>query len=291
MANSAYEDDLDVNKPLTPNSQSPNKDVQLGGAGGHKESPQNIHNAYDEDMAPQANQNQNAAPPPPHYCVRVINWFPIRYASWIGGIVLLVGLILDFIFNKDAFVQFLLRIYLLVFALIIIIVEAPHIKLVRKWQLSLYFWFRILSRMWGRGSFYLFVTFLCFAEFNEENPGEFTVIAGFYLAVITLASFLYARLAAAKYNRLFEFIAAGAEGDELKINLSRKWDELAASNREQKVGSYEISDLAKQAGRDLSNAERHAVQSYLDERCNGFVTKEDWMKQFLRLKTEKQRFL
>lgn len=90
---------------------------------------------------------------------------------------------------------------------------------------------------------------------------------------------------------MFQFIAAGAEGDALAMNLATKWDQLAALNNEEKVGSFEITRLGKDAGRDLSNAERHAVQAYLDESCTGWVTKEDWMKQFMRLKTERQRFL
>lgn len=92
MANnaSAYDDDIEVNKPLTPQG-----DVELGGVGGQVQS---VQKAYDENMATQS--NQNAAPPPPPYCMRILNWFPLRYASWLGGIVLLAGVIMDFIFNQ-----------------------------------------------------------------------------------------------------------------------------------------------------------------------------------------------
>lgn len=134
-------------------------------------------------------------------------------------------------------------------------------------------------------------TYIGFGEFEEENPAAFTIIAGFYLCGITVASFFFARLAAVKYNRMYQFIGAGAEGDQLDMNLEKKWNELASLNTEEKVGAFEITNLGKQAGRSLSNAERHAIQAYLDESCNGHITKEDWMKQFQRLKTEKQRFL
>merc|ERR1712083_71968 len=200
---------------------------------------------YNENMATQS--NQNAAPPPPPYCMRVLNWFPIRYASWLGGIVLMAGVIMDFFFNQDAFIQFLLRVYLLVFALVIIVIEAPSFPLSRKLQLTVFFYFRVLSRMWGRAWFYFFVTVLCFGEFDQKNPAEFTILAGFYLTGITVASFLFSRLAATKYNRMFEFIAAGAEGDALAMNVAKKWDELAALNNEEKVGSFEITQLGKQA--------------------------------------------
>merc|ERR1712032_365224 len=52
--------------------------------------------------------------------------------------------------------------------------------------------------------------------------------------------------------------------------------------------------VAEEAGKVLSNAERHAIQTFLDESCNGFITKEDWMKQMHEQYIDdrfKQRFL
>lgn len=90
---------------------------------------------------------------------------------------------------------------------------------------------------------------------------------------------------------MYIFVAAGSEGDEMEGKFLKKYDELVALNTEGKLGSMQIAKLAKDAGRELSNSERHAIQTYLDESCNGYVSKEDFMKQFLRLSTEKQRFL
>lgn len=93
-ASSAYEDDFEVNKPLTPQGDAQN--IELGAVGGQVKS---VQNAYDEDTATQA--DQNAPPPPPPYCMRVLAWFPLRYANWLGGIGLLAAVILDLIFSKQ----------------------------------------------------------------------------------------------------------------------------------------------------------------------------------------------
>lgn len=132
-----------------------------------------------------------------------------------------------------------------------------------------------------------------FKYFCIENAAEFTIVAGFYMFFVSVCSFVFSKLAAAKYNRMFDFIVGGSEGDELIARLEYKFDEFApgTQNEEGYMGSLEITNLAREAGRGLSNSERHAIQTYLDESCNGFVTKDDFVHQFHRLTLEKQRFL
>merc|ERR550534_2855717 len=98
------------------------------------------------------------------------------------------------------------------FGLVVIASESPSWKGTRKAQLGIFFWFRLMSRMWGRAWFYLFVSILCFAGVNDG--GAATIACGVYLFIISLLSFIYSRMAAKKFARLREFIAAGAEGDE-----------------------------------------------------------------------------
>ena len=90
---------------------------------------------------------------------------------------------------------------------------------------------------------------------------------------------------------MYEYVAAGTEGEEMEMRFSQKYDELVPPDSGRNMGSAEVVKLAKQAGRELANSERHAVQTYLDESCNGHVTKDDFMKQFLRLKENKQKYL
>ena len=64
-------------------------------------------------------------------------------------------------------------------------------------------------------------------------------------------------MAGKKFARMREYIAAGAEGDELEGRFMRKFDELDMGGKPGTIGSAEIVKLAEQASRNLSNSERH----------------------------------
>ena len=175
MADNAYDDqDASDKQPLAQNAGGSGNDIESAvqmGAVGAQAMGGKIQNAYDEETADQKDQHE--APPPPPFCLKLMNWFPLRLFCFIGGVGLIACLILDFIFNRDAFIQFFVRIYLLLFALVIVMIESPTWTCTRWFQIRTFFWFRILSRMWGRAWFYLFVTILCFGEFDNDNPAEF----------------------------------------------------------------------------------------------------------------------
>eukprot|EP01084_Bolivina_argentea_P135737 239130_1 len=225
------------------------------------------------------------------YCINIFNWFPLRFLSFIGGILLIVVPILDLFIPPPVLnpVKWFIYAYLILFGFVIIIIEAPTFICTKRCQLGMYFWARWLSRMWGRAVFYSFVAFFCYSE------GIFILLVGVYLTIMSLCSLLFSILAARKFRRMREYIAAGTElNEELAGRFMRKYDELATNSNEQKIGSTEIVKVAEQAGRILSNAERHAIQTFLDESCNGYVTKEDWMKQFVEQYEKngfKQKFL
>lgn len=239
-------------------------------------------------------QDQHSAPPPPSFCINLFNWFPLRYFAFGAGALLIAGPILDIAFSQPPFIQFFIYLYLIAFGAITMFVEAPTWGCTRWFQLKLFFWFRLLSRMWGRAWFYLFISILCYAGVESDSGSTFTVIAGVYLTIISILSFIFSRMAGKKFARMREYIAAGSEGDEMEGRFMRKFDELDLGGKPGTIGSSEISKAAEQAGRTLSNSERHAIQTFLDDSCNGHVTKEDWMKQFVTQYQEKgfkQRFL
>jgi len=297
MAN-AYDDDGDYDDyneraALAGDKAAENEPPEQVGIGHEQPGGKLYSDDASADPETQTNDATPAQPPPPSWCEKCFNWFPIRSLCFLGGLVLIACCCLDFAFNgSDSFIQWILRLYLIFFGAIMAIVESPTWRFTRGIQLRVFFWFRILSRMWGRAWFYLFISILCFAEFSRENWGEFTVTAGFYLfCVCTIFSFIFSRFGATKLNRMYAFVASGAEGEALKTQLESKFDELAAVTHDLRLGSQEIAKLAKDAGRELSNGERHVIQTYLDESCNGYVNKEDFVKQFMKLNTEKQRFL
>lgn len=217
----------------------------------------NAQNEYEESAKTQ--QDHNEKPPPPAFCIKLMNWFPIRLAAFGGGVLLLACPILDFIIGKPKFIQAFIYIYLMGFGLVAIASESPSWKGTRKAQLGIFFWFRLMSRMWGRAWFYLFVSVLCFAGVNGESGAVFTIICGVYLCFISLASFVFSRMAGKKFARLREFIAAGAEGDQMVGRFMRKFDELDKGGKEGTIGSAEIVKVMEQAGRTISNSERHVM--------------------------------
>jgi len=88
---------------------------------------------------------------------------------------------------------------------------------------------------------------------------------------------------------MFIFISAGSEKEEMKTKFEAKFDELDTDG-DQFIGSQEIVKVAAQAGRTLSNTERHTIQTFLDVSCNGRISRTDWWRQFSTYNI-KQRFL
>ena len=202
-------------------------------------------------------QDEHSAPPPPSFCINLFNWFPLRYFAFGAGACLIAAPILDIIFADESFIQFFIYLYLICFGIVTMFVEAPTWTCTRYFQLKFFFWFRLLSRMWGRAWFYLFVSILCYAPVGNESGVIFCPIAGTALIIISLLSFLFSRMAGKKFARMREYIAAGAEGDELEGRFMRKFDELDMGGKPGTIGSAEIVKLAEQASRNLSNSERH----------------------------------
>ena len=124
-----------------------------------------LKNQYDDDIEPQ--RDQHKAPRTPTFCLNLCNCFPLRIFSFFGGAILIVCTVLDTLFNNDTMIQFFLRVYLVFFGIIIMLIESPRWSCTTYFQLKIFFWYRILSRMWGRAWLYLFITVLCFGEFDR----------------------------------------------------------------------------------------------------------------------------
>jgi hypothetical protein len=225
--------------------------------------------------------NHNERPPPPLWIERCFAWLPIRTLALIGGICFVSLPWIDLILLSGGdltFSGFFILIYIIIFGFIICCIESPTWRLTRRIQLGIYFWARFCSRMWGRATFYVFISIMSFALL--EDFVAVTGLIGIYVIIIAFLMYIVSWTAAKKYVRIFVYIAGGTEGDQLKERFSLKFDELDM-DKDGKIGSEAIVKIALEAGRTLTNAERHALQSFLDESCNGAVTKDDWMRQFL----------
>jgi len=109
---------------------------------------------------------------------------------------------------------------------------------------------------------------------------------------------LFSVTAAAQYRLLCEYVGV-AHADEQEKGQEQEQeqeqeDAVAAQKRIErnfeeadtdhngKVGAAELHCFAERAlQRSLSNAERYTLQLFLDCSCNGYISKEDWTKQFL----------
>jgi len=224
----------------------------------------------------------------PNCLVKCFDWMPLRWFLLLGGFILISFSVLDMaLFGRKVkgignFIFFCV----LIAGILIVIMEGPVTIITRRFQLGLYFWFRILSRLWGRAWFYLFISLLCFGQSPFITA---TTFGGFYLICWVPIMFVVSRNAARKYQRMFVFVSAGAEGQERDLKFAHKFDELDLARRGF-IESTALSLLAAQAGRRLSNAEIHSIQTFLDVSCNGKISREDFIKQF-RDHNLKQRFL
>jgi len=281
----AYGDANDQPKPA-PTLNQAQQDLAISvGTTVAKEATSQAVTAVQNDYAEAQKQQGDAysRPDAPDWCTKCMNWLPIRYIAWIGGLFLLVSPILDWVFTSPSFVFVIVGIYLFVFGIMIVFIESPSFALTRRPQLAIYFWLRLLSRMWGRSAFYFFISFLCFAEIDANGKFKVTLLAGIYLLVTATFMLIISFQSATKYRRIFDFIAAGTDPlnqDELVGKLTRKFDELDM-DADQKIGSQEVVRMAEQAGRNLSNAERYAIQTFLDASCNGAVLRDDFVNQFM----------
>jgi hypothetical protein len=259
-----------------------------------EQTKQQVVNAYEATVddvrsANAATADHNAPPEPPSFMVKCYNWFPLRWFLFGAGFGLTILAIVDMGVNgtKVKGIGDLVFFYIFCIGIVIMIVEVPVTRLTRSCQLGIYFWFRLLSRLWGRAWFYLFISLLCFAQL----PSLFTAttFGGLYLIFLVPVMFVVSRIAALKYQRIFVFVAAGTEGPQRDVRFEQKFDELDIA-KTGFIDSVAIVKLADQAGRTLSNSERHAIQTFLDASSFGRVSKEDFVKQF-REYNLKQRFL
>jgi hypothetical protein len=244
----------------------------------------NEMNKMNEEMriANANTSNHNERPPPPAWIERCFSWLPIRTLALFGGFCFLGLPWIDLLLtsrNNLTFSGFFILFYLFLFGFCIVCIESPSWRCTRSMQLGIYFWARFCSRMWGRATFYLFISILSFALW-EDGYFSVTALAGIYMVIIGILMYIVSWTAAKKYVRIFVYIASGSEGDLLKNKFLFKFDDIDI-DKDGKISSEAIVKIASEAGRTLTNAERHAIQSFLDESCNGNVTKDDWMRQFM----------
>jgi len=210
-----------------------------------------------------ATANQNAPPETPGWCLKCFAWLPIRHLAWFGALCFIILPWIDIVLNtgkKLDFTGFFILLYLSMFGFVATISESPAFRCTRSWQLSFFFWMRFLSRMWGRAFFYIFISILSYTPW-ADGYFAFSGLVGVYMMIVAILMYIISYTAAKKYVRMYTFVVAGTEGDEARLRFERKFDELDM-DQDGFIGSESIVKLATEASRTLTNAERHAIQTF-----------------------------
>jgi len=290
---SAYDDGTQVSVGVSGTTTTTTVTTSTGGYV-QSQAKQQVSDAYDSTAndfrtANAAVADHNPPVETPSWIVRCFNWMPLRWFLFSAGLLFVATTILDMAVYGDKVegIGNLVFFYIFCIGFLMMIIEAPAMKLTRGCQLGIFFWFRLLSRMWGRAWFYLFNAFLCFSQYPDTYP--ISSFIAMYLIALIIIMFVVSRSAAQKYQRIFVYVSAGTEGPEREKRFEAKFDQLDVAKTGY-ITSTNIVQLATEAGRSLSNSERHAIQTFLDQGCNGKVSKEDFLKQF-REYNLKQRFL
>eukprot|EP01084_Bolivina_argentea_P203289 347228_1 len=248
----------------------------------------------DINRAPEGNLTLTA------WCVALFYWIPIRYLCFLGSLALFILPFLDVRFQKGiSFVEWLLYWYIQLFAIVGIFIESPTWILTRKIQLGIYKWCRVLRRTWGRAAFYVSISMLTFAELQGGAWFTLSMFAGIYMCVMAVIMIMFSILAAKQYRLMYWYMATGGNIQNKELQLvGHEYNEMndleklesrvvsyfntIDADGDGKIGAGELHQFAEEAlKRNLSNSERYTIQSFLDCSCNGYISRQDWTKQFV----------
>ena len=238
-------------------------------------------------------------------------YISFRISGWL---VIACG-IGDLFATETGFIEFWLYVYLWVMALVLLLVDMPIMlstqsETVIRFQLKVFDWIKLFRRIWGRCILYIVMMFTCGSFLaNDDDPSDFRAvpwIAGVYLLVLIILSFVFSFIAAKKYNAIREYIIQStvlpqsdgdysedeeedalvrqatrdAVGDE-EIAMKKfiaKFNELDTNDNGQ-LGMDEIRSLGQECGNTFSHSELHAMMLLLDRECNGVITRPEWILQ------------
>ena len=131
------------------------------------------------------------------------------------------------------------------------------------------------------------------------------MFAGIYMTGLSFIMFMFSGLAAKQYRLMYWYMATGGNlngkdikivGDEYQDEDGQKSKDIEYNkivsrvasyfneldhDKDGRIGAHELHSFAEQAlKRNLSNSERYTLQTFLDCSCNGYISRQDWIKQF-----------
>lgn len=274
------------------------------GGGAYEDVPNVGSNEYDNAEGDVELGNQNTGvgptqpPPPPGpkptvpqappvkggYFARLN--IPVTYLTVVISVWLIAGSILNMILSKPALSDVIIDVYFIFFAIAFLIMMLPNVKwrgcqCFKKMRDSIEVWARFLSTNWGRGWFFIFISFLAFGMNSAIR-----IITGILLILTGIISIWCGRLAAAKYNRLREYLAAGHEGDAFMNSVQVKG--APGFNDDGFLTEAGVKKLITNSGRTATSSEIHAIYVFFDRDHTGEVDIEEFaarLSERVRLKS------
>merc|ERR550517_2223313 len=140
---------------------------------------------------------------------------------------------------------------------------------------SLEKWARFIATNWGRGYFMLFICVLAFS-----HNSWYRITMGIVLILNGIFSIWCGRLAAQKYNRLREYLAAGNEGDDLVMSISGYKSKMMLEDG--KLTERGLRSLIEYSGRFVTNSEVHAIFCFFDRDRKGKVRLNSFIELIMK---------
>jgi hypothetical protein len=257
---------------------------------------------HDDEVGGYAIGNPETGPPPPTdltvqkpmpplprvQTMNQLGWFaripiPLSIITSVSALWLVIASLLDLILESPSGADFLIDLYLIFFGFCLLLIVMPtafsFVVFLERPRSGVEKWTRFITTHWGRGYFMLFV---CILAFGREN--FYRISVGIILILTGILSIWCGRLAAKKFNRLKEYLAAGYEGPELEKSI-----EILTANVfvDGTISESGLKALVEQSGRSVTPSEVHAIFCFFDRERHGKVELDDFKTILIETGTQK----
>merc|ERR1719419_422696 len=202
-------------------------------------------------------------------------WFakipiPLSMITSVTAIWLVTGSVLDVLLETPSLADFIIDCYFIFFGLCLLLIMMPtafaFMNFLEVPRSGVEKWTRFIVTNWGQGYFMLFVCILAFGRVNF-----FRISMGIILILTGILSIWCGRLAASKYNRLREYLAAGKEGDAFRNSVKDKASSVLIDGE---ISERCLRSLIEKSGRRVTPSEVHAIFCFFDRERKGKVELE-----------------
>jgi len=219
-----------------------------------------------------------------------LGWFsripiPLSIITSVTALWVIIGSLLDIIIDKAALADFIIDCYFIFFGFCLMLMVMPTafscLVFLESPRSGVEKWSRFITTHWGRGYFMIFI---CILAFGREN--FFRISMGIILVLTGILSIWCGRLAAQKFNRLKEYLAAGCEGDAFRNSVKDKASGVLIDGG---ISEGSLRSLIEQSGRRVTPSEVHAIFCFFDRERKGTVELEIFID--ILDETERQKSL